>query len=46
MPIEIKSVKGYYFLDVWVMANIIQLATFDFCRRFLNKDNAPLRSTV
>lgn len=23
MAIEIKSVKGYYFLDVWAMTNII-----------------------
>lgn len=41
MPIEIKSVKGYYFLDVWIMANIIQLATLEFCNRFLNKNNDP-----
>lgn len=41
MPIEIKSVKGYYCLDVWVMANIIQLATQSFCRRFLDKGNDP-----
>lgn len=41
MPVQIKSVKGYYHLDVWVMANIIQLSTTEFCRRFLNKDNDP-----
>lgn len=41
MPIEIKSVKGYYFLDVWIMANIIQISTFAFCRRFLDKSNDP-----
>lgn len=41
MPIEIKSIKGYYFLDVWVMANIIQIATYEFCRRFLGKENDP-----
>ena len=28
---------GYYWLDTWVLANIIQLATQDFCTRFLNK---------
>lgn len=39
--IKIKSVKGYYFLDVWIMANIIQLATFDFCRKYLTKDFDP-----
>ena len=32
---------GYFWLDTWVMANIIQLATQDFCRRFLNHSNDP-----
>lgn len=32
---------GYYWLDSWVMANVIQLATQDFCRRFLNLKNDP-----
>ncbi len=32
---------GYYWLDSWVMANIIQLATQDFCKRFLNRTNDP-----
>lgn len=32
---------GYFWLDTWVMANVIQLATQDFCRRFLNHDNDP-----
>ena len=32
---------GYFWLDTWVMANIIQLATQDFCRRFLNYSNDP-----
>ncbi len=41
MPIEIKSVKGYYFLDAWVMSHIIHQATIGFCRRYLNKDNDP-----
>lgn len=41
MGIEIKSIKGYYFLDVWIMANIIQLSTLEFCQRFLNKSNDP-----
>ena len=41
MPIEFKSVKGYYYLDAWVMAHIIHLATISFCRRFLNKGNDP-----
>ena len=32
---------GYYWLDTWVMANVIQLATQDFCARFLNHTNDP-----
>lgn len=32
---------GYYWLDTWVLANIIQLATQDFCTRFLNHTNDP-----
>ena len=41
MPIEIKSIKGYYYLDAWVMSHIIYQATISFCRRYLNKDNDP-----
>ena len=32
---------GYFWLDTWVMANIIQLGTQDFCTRFLNHSNDP-----
>lgn len=32
---------GYFWLDTWVMANVIQLATQDFCTRFLNRTNDP-----
>ncbi|MBO7647398.1 MAG: four helix bundle protein, partial [Bacteroidales bacterium] len=32
---------GYYWLDTWVMSNVIQLATQDFCRRYLNRSNDP-----
>ena len=28
-------------MDMWVLASIIQLGTFSFCRRFLNKNNDP-----
>ena len=31
----------YYWLDTWVMANVIQLATQEFCSRFLNHTNDP-----
>ena len=32
---------GYFWLDTWVMANVVQLATQDFCTRFLNQNNDP-----
>ena len=32
---------GYYWLDTWVLANVIQLATQDFCTRNLNHINDP-----
>jgi len=32
---------GYFWLDTWVLANVIQLATQDFCVRFLNQRNDP-----
>ena len=32
---------GYYWLDTWVLANVIQLATQDFCQRYLNHTNDP-----
>ena len=41
MPIEIKSIKGYYYLDAWVMSHIIHQATISFCRQYLNKENDP-----
>lgn len=31
----------YFWLNTWVFANIIQLATQDFCKRFLNLKNDP-----
>ena len=31
----------FYWLDTWVLANVIQLATQDFCSRFLNHSNDP-----
>lgn len=37
---EIKKF-GYYWLDTWVLANVIQLATQAFCSRFLNHNNDP-----
>ena len=37
---ELSNV-GYYWLDSWILANIIQLATQDFCLQHLNRSNAP-----
>lgn len=41
MSVKIGSTLGYMYMDMWVLANVIQLGTFSFCRRFLNKDNDP-----
>ncbi len=35
------STNGCYFLDSWVLANIVQLGTQQFCRQFLNRRNDP-----
>ena len=32
---------GFYWLDTWVLANVVQLATQDFCIRYLNHTNDP-----
>ncbi len=32
---------GYYWLDTWVLANVIQLATQEFCNRNFNRTNDP-----
>ena len=32
---------GYYWLDTWVLGSVIQLATQEFCRRYLNHSNDP-----
>ena len=37
---EIKRF-GYFWLDTWVLANVIQLATQEFCMRHLNRKNDP-----
>ena len=41
MPVTIKSIKGYYFLDAWVMAHIIQLSTQHYVNTYLNLKNDP-----
>ncbi len=35
------AIFKYYWLDTWVLANVIQLATQDFCIRYLNHTNDP-----
>ena len=32
---------GYYWLDTWVLANVVKLATMDFCSRHLDRTNDP-----
>lgn len=32
---------GYYWLDSWILASIVQLGTQRFCRQFLNRTNDP-----
>jgi len=32
---------GYFWLDSWVLANLVQLGTQRYCQRFLNRRNDP-----
>lgn len=32
---------GYFRLDSWILANIVQLGTQKFCKQFLNRTNDP-----
>ena len=41
MAIRIHNSNGYMGLTVWVLNNVIQLATESFCDRFLNLHNDP-----
>lgn len=41
MAIRIYNSNGYMGLTVWVLNNVIQLATESFCDRFLNLQNDP-----
>lgn len=36
MSVNIQFSQTYYWLDSWILANIIQLATQDFCDRFVD----------
>ncbi|MBQ0045927.1 MAG: hypothetical protein KBT33_00245 [Prevotellaceae bacterium] len=42
MAIRIHNSNGYMGLTVWVLNNVIQLATESFCDRFLNLQNVSL----
>ena len=41
MSVTINSTSGHYYLDSWILASILHLATKDFCSRFLNQQNDP-----
>lgn len=43
MGVKIQFSQSYFFLDSWVLANIIQLATQDFCERFVDYKMDPGR---
>lgn len=38
--LKIRSLS-FYWLNTWVMANVIQLGTQEFCKKFLNLKNDP-----
>lgn len=41
MGVKIQFSQSYFYLDSWVLANIIQLATQDFCERFVDYKMDP-----
>lgn len=43
MGVEIKFSQAYHWLNSWILANVIQLATQDFCDRFVNYNIDPGR---
>lgn len=43
MGIDIRFSQSYYWLNSWIFANIIQLATQDFCDRFIDYKMDPGR---
>lgn len=43
MGVEIKFSQSYHWLNSWILANIIQLATQDFCDRFVDYKMDPGR---
>ena len=43
MPVNIQFSQLYFWMDSWIMANIIQLATQDFCDKVLDFYTDPCR---
>lgn len=43
MGVDIKFSQGYFWLNSWIFANIIQLATQEFCERFVGYKMDPGR---
>ncbi len=43
MGVEISFSQTYYWLDSWILANIIQLATQEFCDRYIDHQIDPGR---
>lgn len=43
MGVEIKFSQSYYWLNSWILGNVIQLATQDFCDRFIDYRMDPGR---
>lgn len=43
MGVKISYSKSYFWLNSWVLANIIQLSTQSFCRRFITHEIDPGR---
>lgn len=43
MGVEIRFSQSYYWLNSWILANVIQLATQEFCERFVDYQMDPGR---
>lgn len=46
MGVNIQFSQSYFWLDSWILANIIQLATQDFCENFIDYNMDPGRRLV
>ncbi len=43
MGVKIQFSQSYYWLNSWILANVIQLATQEFCDRFVDYRMDPAR---